>query len=188
MKPGETRQLQVNAHYPDGRKRDVTWLAQFFSNDAATADVTEAGLVTGKRPGETSIRAHFQGIVAVVTVTMPFSHDVDPKLYERTNNAVDVHVLAKLKDLRIPPSPDADDATFVRRAFLDAIGLPPTPEEVTSFLADKSPSISATCCRTARSATTTSAGPRACGRCTRGSAASSSPTARGTRSPATCSR
>ncbi|HEX8911165.1 MAG TPA: DUF1549 domain-containing protein [Humisphaera sp.] len=139
MKPGETKQLQVFAHYPDGRKRDVTWLSQFFSNDPATAAVSEAGLVTGVRAGETSIRAHFQGIVAVVTVTMPFAHEVDPKLYERTNNAVDVHVLAKLKDLHIPPSPDADDATFVRRAFLDAIGLPPTPEEVLAFLADKSP-------------------------------------------------
>jgi hypothetical protein len=35
MKPGEKAELVVKAHYPDGRERDVTWLAQFFSTDEA---------------------------------------------------------------------------------------------------------------------------------------------------------
>lgn len=139
MKPGETRQLQVLAHYEGGRKRDVTWLAQFFSNDAATADVSETGLLTGKRHGEASVRAHFQNLVAVVTVTMPFEHAIDPAAFAGRKNAVDDAVFAKLKDLRIPPSPAADDATFVRRAYLDCIGLPPTPEEIGTFIADQRP-------------------------------------------------
>ncbi len=35
--------------------------------------------------------------------------------------------------------PDADDVTFIRRLFLDAIGLLPTPAEVDAFLHDPSP-------------------------------------------------
>ena len=37
------------------------------------------------------------------------------------------------------PSPDADKETLLRRAFYDLIGLPPSPQEIESFLADKSP-------------------------------------------------
>ncbi len=37
-------------------------------------------------------------------------------------------------------SPEAlDDATFLRRIYLDLIGLPPTPEQLSAFLADASP-------------------------------------------------
>jgi hypothetical protein len=41
--------------------------------------------------------------------------------------------------LNLPPAPAADDATFIRRAFLDTIGKLPTAEEVGDFLADESP-------------------------------------------------
>ena len=39
----------------------------------------------------------------------------------------------------IKPSPDADRATFIRRATLDAWGVIPTPDEVQAFVNDKSP-------------------------------------------------
>jgi len=38
----------------------------------------------------------------------------------------------------LKPSPEADKVTLLRRLSLDLIGLPPTPEEVDAFLADKS--------------------------------------------------
>ena len=46
---------------------------------------------------------------------------------------------AKWKQLKITPSPLCDDTTFLRRAYLDAIGTLPTPAEVREFLADPSP-------------------------------------------------
>ncbi len=55
------------------------------------------------------------------------------------SNFIDDLVLAKLKTLRIPPSPPAGEAEFLRRIYLDTIGLPPTPEEVQAFLADSDP-------------------------------------------------
>jgi hypothetical protein len=52
---------------------------------------------------------------------------------------IDAFVLAKLEAQGLKPSPDADRATFIRRATLDAWGLIPTPEEVAAFVNDTSP-------------------------------------------------
>lgn len=136
MQPGESQQLLVRAHYQDGRVRDVTWLAQFFSNDEATLHVDERGVVKALRPGEAPVRVHFQGQVEVVLFTMPHTNKVSPAMFARKQNVVDEHVMAKLQSLRIPPSELCDDSTFLRRAFLDTIGTLPTPEEARDFAAD----------------------------------------------------
>ncbi|MFN0169473.1 MAG: DUF1553 domain-containing protein [Bryobacteraceae bacterium] len=51
-------------------------------------------------------------------------------------NPIDSFVLAKIEAESLHPSPEADRATLIRRASLDLTGLPPTPEEVTAFVAD----------------------------------------------------
>ncbi len=135
-KPGETQQLVVRAHYADGAVRAVTWLTKFDSNDAGMASVNEHGVIRAERPGETSIRVSYQGLVAVVIATAPFDKSVEPARYTSRNNFIDEHVFAKQAALHIEPSDLCDDATFLRRAFLDTIGTAPTPDEVRSFLAD----------------------------------------------------
>jgi hypothetical protein len=52
---------------------------------------------------------------------------------------IDAFVLARLEKAGLKPSPPADKYTLLRRAYLDVIGLPPTPEEQRAFLADDSP-------------------------------------------------
>ena len=138
MRLGETLQLTVHATYSDGRIRDVTWLAQFFSNDSSVLEVTASGLVTCLRAGEAVIRVHFQGEVAVVAITLPFDQSVDAQQFVERRGFIDEHVFNKLAALNIPPSADAGDSTFLRRAYLDTIGTLPTPEEVKVFLADSS--------------------------------------------------
>ncbi|MFN0129569.1 MAG: DUF1549 domain-containing protein [Verrucomicrobiales bacterium] len=139
LQPGERRTLQVQERDADGATADVTWLAQFFSNDEAVARVTPEGVVTARAPGETSVRVHFLNLVQVVRLTIPFPHEVAPAVFTGGRSPIDGPIFAKLERLRLPPSDDCGDATFVRRAFLDTIGLPPTAGEIEAFLADPSP-------------------------------------------------
>src|SRR5207249_2143122 len=52
-------------------------------------------------------------------------------------NPIDYFVLARLDHEGLKPSPEASKETLIRRLSLDLSGLPPTPEEVDAFLADK---------------------------------------------------
>ena len=52
---------------------------------------------------------------------------------------VDAFILARLDKENLHPSPEADRITLLRRLSLDLTGLPPTPDEVDAFVADKSP-------------------------------------------------
>ena len=54
-------------------------------------------------------------------------------------NQIDHFINAKLKEKGLTPSPEADRRTLIRRLYFDLIGLPPTPEQVASFVADDSP-------------------------------------------------
>ena len=51
----------------------------------------------------------------------------------------DAFILAKLEEKGLTAAPAADRRTLIRRAYWDLIGLPPTPEQIESFLQDSSP-------------------------------------------------
>ncbi|HEV3136908.1 MAG TPA: PSD1 and planctomycete cytochrome C domain-containing protein [Pirellulales bacterium] len=52
-------------------------------------------------------------------------------------NAIDSFVRAKLAEVGLSPSPEADRVTLIRRLSFDLTGLPPTSREVDAFLADQ---------------------------------------------------
>lgn len=52
---------------------------------------------------------------------------------------IDAFILSKLEDKGIQPSPAADKLALIRRATYDLTGLPPSPEEIDSFVNDKDP-------------------------------------------------
>ncbi len=54
-------------------------------------------------------------------------------------NPVDAFILSRLEAERLRPAPEADRVTLIRRLTNDLIGLPPNPEEVDAFVADRSP-------------------------------------------------
>ncbi len=56
-----------------------------------------------------------------------------------STNAIDAFILARLEKEKLTPQPEAAKERLIRRVTLDLTGLPPTPEEVDAFLADKSP-------------------------------------------------
>jgi len=73
-----------------------------------------------------------------------FQKVIQPPVPEVNNrkwvrNEIDAFILAKLEEKNLRPNPRTDKITLIRRATLDLTGLPPSPEEVQSFLSDTSP-------------------------------------------------
>jgi hypothetical protein len=57
----------------------------------------------------------------------------------RFSNPIDRFLEAARRARALTPAPRADRNTLVRRAYLDVLGLPPTPEQVEAFVSDRSP-------------------------------------------------
>ncbi len=133
---GQDQQLQVTAIDMVGRRVDVTTETVYESNASSIADVDSRGLVTASdTPGEAAILVRFLGHVAVCRVTSP--HPEVSFARPQENNFVDRFVWDKLQRLGIEASGQTDDASFVRRVFLDTIGTLPSTGEVVDFLADE---------------------------------------------------
>ncbi len=62
-----------------------------------------------------------------------------PHKRTRGTNPIDRFVTAKLAEKRLKLSPEASKGILLRRLYLDLVGLPPSPEEVRSFVEDTSP-------------------------------------------------
>ncbi len=137
-----TQQLKVTASYADNSTRDVTTTAEYFSAQPAALSVTPLGLahsLGGK--GDSIVTVRYLGIVAVARFTVPYQRNLPAAAYAgfEPKNYIDRLVLEKWRQLGLAPSPAAGDAEFVRRAYLDAIGTLPKPQEVLDFLADAAP-------------------------------------------------
>ena len=59
--------------------------------------------------------------------------------HSEIRNPIDAFVRGKLDEHKLAPSKEADRRTLIRRVTHDLTGLPPTPEEVAAFIADKAP-------------------------------------------------
>jgi hypothetical protein len=136
---GSTQQMTVRARYSDGSDRDVTSLAVFLTNNETSAAISPDGLITAGERGEAFVMARFATFtvgsqVIVLPKGLRFSYPSEPE-----TNYVDKLVGGKLRKLRIAPSGICDDATYLRRATLDIVGLTPTVEEYHRFMASTDP-------------------------------------------------
>jgi len=138
--PGKNQQVLALAHYSDGSVRDVTREANISSNTPEIADVDANARVKGERTGEAALLVRYEGKFVAVPVTVLNPNPGFAWANLQQNNYIDQLIDAKLKRLKILPTPSVDDAEFLRRVSLDLIGLPPTPEELRAFVADKTDS------------------------------------------------
>tara|TARA_B100000700_G_scaffold318911_1_gene413042 strand:- start:11105 stop:13564 length:2460 start_codon:yes stop_codon:yes gene_type:complete len=135
---GVTQQLRVVAKYADDTLRDVTQLCRYDALDEGMLSVSESGLIETNGLGQAGVMVRFEGKAEICMVTTPYSEQPDLQEW-KNNNFIDEFAISKFQELGIAPSPICDDATFVRRAYLDAIGSLPTPEEVEAFVSREDP-------------------------------------------------
>ena len=133
------QQVTVRAVFKNGESRDVTDLAVFSVNVAGCATVTPGGLVEFNRTGEAAVLVRYLDQIrsARLTYVRP-DPDFVPQMPTPAND-IDRHVFSKLAELQLRPAPLASDEVFLRRVYLDTIGVLPTPEEARAFLDSKAP-------------------------------------------------
>jgi hypothetical protein len=124
-------------------QKKAIYLAVLLSLTAAVAVADDKPDAYAVKPtADTSVKAKAPRAEPVKLwswqpVQQPNEPSVKQSKWVRT--PIDAFVLARLESKGIKPSSDADRATFIRRATLDAWGIIPTPEDVKAFVADRSP-------------------------------------------------
>lgn len=136
---GSSVQLDAVATYTDGSHENVARKVQYSANDPSVVEISPDGEITALRAGETAImvRTLGQAVAAKVEVVTqaPMKRYPDvPRV-----NFIDEAVFKKLRRLNIIPSKLSSDHEFLRRVYLDMIGLLPTLEESDRFLGSKAP-------------------------------------------------
>jgi hypothetical protein len=133
-------QLRVVARYADGHLRDVTRLASFRVGDDSVASIDARGRAALLRRAETDLIVRYQSqvvstrLATVINPDLKFDFAALPR-----RNFIDDELYKRLEALKVPPSPPASDAAFLRRVSLDLAGEQPTPEQVRKFLTETDP-------------------------------------------------
>lgn len=135
---GQKQQLRVVVKDADGMTRDVTALCLYDSMDDGVLSVDERGIVQVVGEGQAAVMIRYEGQTAVSMFVSPFAEQVELADWQNQNR-LDELAEEKFRELGLEPSGLCDDATFIRRAFFDAIGGSPSPAEVREFLADSRP-------------------------------------------------
>ncbi len=135
---GGGQQLAAMAHFADGSQRDVTHLVAYESSNTEVATVDHQGRVKPLSRGEAVILVRFLEHIESLPLMFIDHNPTFQWAAPTPNNYVDELVNAKLQQLQYLPSETCSDAEFLRRAYLDVIGLLPTIAETNRFLASSS--------------------------------------------------
>ena len=134
--PAVEQQLVARARFSDGTSRDVTDIAVYSSSDDGLASVDLRGLVTSSARGDVTVLVQYLHHSATADLT--FVRDVEGFVWSEApaKNFIDRHVADKLRQMQITPSPRCTDREFIRRLYLDVLGVLPERGEVERFLND----------------------------------------------------
>ena len=136
---GSRQPMVVIGRLSDGTTRDMTREVRYVLGDDDVVNITPDGMVNSKTPGITTVSARALGQVATAQIGVIENRAGPDYPRAKGNNFVDDLVLIKLHRMNLRPAPLSSDRTFIRRVYLDAIGILPTPEELGRFLEDARP-------------------------------------------------
>ena len=139
-------QLQAKAYFSDATTEDVTRWTVFTPEDSSAVEIdVSTAIAKVLRRGRHIILARYLTEVVPIEFIAPLNEAPIQNTYEKSetpavpesvDTSIDTKIVKLLSTLRLPVSPAADDATFLRRVTLDLTGYLPTPDAVTAFLAD----------------------------------------------------
>lgn len=132
---GQKHGVVVMGSFTDGSQRDVTDLSILESSDDSIVSVTREGVVTSHRRGEAFISVRLPSFISGVRVDVVPGKQAPAPLTQAWN-FIDEAVYARLSKLRMTPAEVCSDDDFVRRVFIDTIGLLPTLAEYEQFQND----------------------------------------------------
>ena len=132
---GSKVQLYAIASYTDGLHQDVTRKVQYSANDESVVEVSRDGEITSLRAGETAIMVRTLGnaVAARIEVVAEPPMKAYPEIPR--SNFIDEFAFSKLRRLNVIPSRLTSDHEFLRRVYLDTVGVLPTLQETEEFLA-----------------------------------------------------
>ncbi len=102
-----------------------------FHAPTLLAALLGSAALSAARAGDAPAPRSWWAIQPLTRPTVPLTQHAT-----RSTNPIDAFIEARLAEKKLAPAPEADPRTLIRRLYYDLIGLPPTPEEVASFLRD----------------------------------------------------
>ena len=77
-------------------------------------------------------------MIALARITSPWPSVIPDEVFARTpkRNVIDKRVIEQLRRLNLKPSKPSSDSEFIRRVYLDVVGMLPSPQETKAFLDD----------------------------------------------------
>ena len=134
--PGMTQHVAVMATYSDGTVRDVSREAFVESGNIEVAEANDRGRLKLLRRGEAAALVRYEGAYTATTMTVMGDRSGFAWTQPEVFNYIDEHVYRKLKRVKVAPADLCTDDEFVRRVYLDLTGLPPSADQVRSFVGD----------------------------------------------------
>lgn len=134
--PDNHFRIAVKGHFSDGTTRDLSRLVVYETSAVGLIEISPDGEVTKNQPGELVILVRYLNKQVPVQVAFVPARETFTWKDQSLSSPIDRMLFEQMRSLRLTPSNLSSDSAFLRRAYLDALGIIPTIDEARAFLSD----------------------------------------------------